>query len=154
MRKRYLLIDLPDVNVLVALFDPAHVHHEIAHEWFSEARHRSWATCPLTQSGFLRVVTNPAYPNRRLTVAEAASYLNQLITNHAETHHFFTDDTSLLDSSRFDLGAISGHRQVADLHLLGICVRFKARLVTLDQGISALTSALVRESAEILLLMP
>jgi toxin-antitoxin system PIN domain toxin len=154
MRKRYLLIDLPDVNVLVALFDPAHVHHEIAHEWFSEARHRSWATCPLTQSGFLRVVTNPAYPNRRLTVVEAASYLSQLIANHPETHHFFRDDTSLLDSSRFDLGVISGHRQVADLHFLGICVRFKARLVTLDKGISALTSALVRESAEILLLMP
>ncbi len=44
--------------------------------------------------------------------------------------------------------------QVADLHLLGICVRFKARLVTLDKGISALTHALVRDSAEILLLVP
>jgi toxin-antitoxin system PIN domain toxin len=154
MRKRRLPIDLPDVNVLVALFDPAHVHHEIAHEWFSAARHRAWATCPLTQSGFLRVVTNPAYPNRRLTVAEAASYLSQLIANHPETHHFFRDDTSLLDSSRFDLGVISGHRQVSDLHLVGICTRFKARLITLDKGISALTHALVRDSAEILLLVP
>ena len=153
MRKRRLPIDLPGVNVLVALFDPAHVHHEIAHEWFSGARHRAWATCPLTQSGFLRVVANPSYPNRRLSVAEAAYYLNQLIANHAETHHFFRDDTSLLDSSRFDLGAISGHRQVADLHLVGICARFKARLVTLDKGISALTNALVRDSAEILLLV-
>jgi len=153
MKKKRQRIDLPDVNVLVALFDPAHVHHEAAHAWFSEVRHSAWATCPLTQSGFLRVVANPSYPNRRLSVAEAAYYLNQLIANHAETHHFFRDDTSLLDSSRFDLGAISGHRQVADLHLVGICARFKARLITLDKGISALTHALVRDSAEILLLV-
>jgi toxin-antitoxin system PIN domain toxin len=153
MKKKRQRIDLPDVNVLVALFDPAHVHHEAAHAWFSEARHSAWATCPLTQSGFLRVVTSHAYPNRRLTAAEAASYLNQLIVNHAETHHFFRDDTSLLDSSRFNLGAITGHRQVTDPHLLGICVRFKARLVTLDKGITALTSALVQGSSEILLLV-
>jgi hypothetical protein len=153
MKKKRQRIDLPDVNVLVALFDPTHVHHEAAHAWFAEARRHAWATCPLTQSGFLRVVTNPAYPNRRLTVAEAASYLDQLIANHAETHHFFEDDTSLLDSSRFDLSAVTGHRQVTDLHLLGICVRFKARLVTLDKGITALTSALVQGSSEILLLV-
>jgi predicted nucleic acid-binding protein len=79
MRKKHLPIDLPDVNVLVALFEPAHVHHALAHEWFAEARHKAWATCPLTQSGFLRVVTRPAYPNRRLTLFEAAPYLRHLI---------------------------------------------------------------------------
>jgi predicted nucleic acid-binding protein len=79
MRKKHLPIDLPDVNVLVALFEPAHVHHALAHEWFAEAHHKAWATCPLTQSGFLRVVTSPAYPNRRLTLFEAASYLRHLI---------------------------------------------------------------------------
>ncbi len=154
MRKKRLQIDLPDVNVLVALFDPAHVFHAVAHEWFAEARHRAWATCPLTQSGFLRVVTSPAYPNRRLTITEAAYHLRYLIAHHAETHHFLRDETSLLDPSRFDLSMVSGHRQVTDLHLLGICLRFKARLVTFDRGIIALTSALIREPVEILLLVP
>jgi len=154
MRRRRLQIDLPDVNVLVALFEPAHVYHVVAHEWFAEARHRAWATCPLTQSGFLRVVTNPAYPNRSLTIAEAASHLRYLITHHAETHHFLRDDVSLLDSSRFNLDQLTGHRQVTDLHLLGICLRFQTRFVTFDRGIVALTSALIRESVEILLLVP
>jgi toxin-antitoxin system PIN domain toxin len=153
MRRGHPQIDLPDVNVLVALFDPAHVYHAVAHEWFAEARHRAWATCPLTQSGFLRVVTNPAYPNRSLTIAQAASHLRYLIANHPETHQFLRDDISLLDSSRFDLSQLTGHRQVTDLHLLGICLRFRARLVTFDRGIVALTSALVREPVEILLLV-
>jgi len=153
MRKTRSRIDLPDVNVLVALFDTAHVYHHIAHEWFAEARHKDWATCPLTQSGFLRVVTNPAYPNRYLTITEAAAHLRYLITTHAETHHFLYDDTSLLDTTRFDLGKLSGHRQITDLHLLGICLRFHARLVTFDRGFVVLTGA-ISKPAEILLLAP
>jgi len=152
MKKKRLPIDLPDVNVLVALFEPAHVHHVMAHAWFAEARHRAWATCPLTQSGFLRVVSSPAYPNRDLTPAEAAFHLRHLISNHAETHHFLSDETSLLDTARFDLDKLSGHRQITDLHLLGICLRFQARLVTFDRGLLALTNALVSGTVEILLL--
>jgi toxin-antitoxin system PIN domain toxin len=146
-------IDLPDVNVLVALFDPAHVFHALAHNWFAEARQRAWATCPLTQSGFLRVVTNPTYPNRHMTIVEAALHLRQLIDNHAETHYFLNDETSLLDASRFDLSRLSGYRQVTDLHLLGICSRFQARLVTFDRGVVNLTDA-ITEPIEILLLAP
>lgn len=101
---------------------------------------------------FLRVVTSPAYPNRRLTLTEAALHLRHLIANHAETHRFFYDNTSLIDSTRFDLGKLLGHRQITDLHLLGICLRFHARLVTFDKGIITLTSALVAGSVEILLL--
>jgi predicted nucleic acid-binding protein len=52
---------LLDVNVLVALFDPDHVHHEVAHDWFADNGPRGWATCPLTESGFVRVVSNPSY---------------------------------------------------------------------------------------------
>ncbi len=153
MKKTLRRIDLPDVNVLVALFDPAHVFHDLAHEWFTEARHQAWATCPLTQSGFLRVVTNPPYPNRQLTIVETAAHLRRLISNHAHTHHFLYDDTSLVDDSRFDLSKLSGHRQITDLHLLGICLRFHARLVTFDRGFIVLVSA-ISEPTEILLLSP
>ena len=51
-------VALLDVNVLVALFDPDHVHHDIAHDWFSDEGHAGWATCPLTENGFVRVVAN------------------------------------------------------------------------------------------------
>jgi toxin-antitoxin system PIN domain toxin len=151
MRKPRYKPDLPDVNVLVALFDPAHVHHIAAHEWFAEARHKAWATCPLTQSSFLRIVSNPAYPNRNFTPEQAASYLRQLIANHPETHRFVKDETSLLDTSRYNLSRLGGHRQITDLHLLGVCLRARARLVTFDKGYINLAAA-VLSPVEILLL--
>jgi uncharacterized protein len=54
-------VALLDVNVLVALFDPDHVHHEAAHGWFAANRAAGWATCPLTENGLIRVLSNPAY---------------------------------------------------------------------------------------------
>ena len=54
-------VALLDINVLVALFDPEHAHHEAAHEWFAANRATGWATCPLTENGFVRVLSNPAY---------------------------------------------------------------------------------------------
>ena len=69
------VIHLLDVNVLVALFDPSHIHHEAAHAWFGPRREEGWATCPLTENGMVRVLSNPAYPGRRTTVADAVSRL-------------------------------------------------------------------------------
>ncbi|HEY7215024.1 MAG TPA: hypothetical protein VIC28_10365 [Thermoanaerobaculia bacterium] len=55
------MVALLDVNVLVALFDPDHVHHEAAHTWFAAHRGAGWATCPLTENGLIRILSNPAY---------------------------------------------------------------------------------------------
>jgi predicted nucleic acid-binding protein len=54
-------IALLDINVLVALFDADHVHHDFAHDWFTDHHERGWATCPITENGFIRVVSNPKY---------------------------------------------------------------------------------------------
>ena len=62
------MIALLDVNVLVALFDPAHLHHEAAHVWFGRNRSRRWATCPLTENALVRVLSNPSYPGRCTTI--------------------------------------------------------------------------------------
>lgn len=63
------MVHLLEVNVLVALFDPTHLHHEAAHHWFEQAREYGWATRPLTENGFLRVLSDPTDPGRRTTVA-------------------------------------------------------------------------------------
>lgn len=152
MKKKQSNPDLPDVNVLVALFDSAHIHHEMAHNWFAHARVHAWATCPLTQSGFLRVVSNPSYPNISLSPTEAAAYLRMIIDNHRKTHVFLHDDTQLCDDALFDLSALYGYRQLTDLHLIGICSRHGCRLVTFDRGIQSTMSALRSGTVEILLL--
>lgn len=69
------MISLPDVNALVALFDPHHVHHTAIHGWFAENREEGWATCPLTENGLIRIVSNPKYPGRKTTVTDAVERL-------------------------------------------------------------------------------
>jgi predicted nucleic acid-binding protein len=54
---------LLDVNVIIALIDPAHVRNRDALAWFASTGHKSWATCPLTENAVLRIVGSPSYPN-------------------------------------------------------------------------------------------
>ena len=126
-------IALLDVNVLVALHDPAHPNHEDAHRWFGRNRKRGWATCPVTVNGCVRVLSNPAYPTVAATPAEAASRLRILCAG--PDHEFWSDSVSLLDESLFRPQAITGHQQITDIYLLGLAVRHGGRLATFDRSI-------------------
>jgi len=128
-RRRYLL----DVNVLLALFDPTHIHHDPAHDWFGTSGQEAWATCPLTENGFVRVLSNPAYAGRRTTVADALARLGEF-TQHAG-HSFWRDDISLSDGTRIDRRHLSGHREVTDAYLLALAVHHSGTLVTFDRGL-------------------
>ena len=108
---------LLDVNLLIALFDPDHVHHEAAHAWFGTHRSSGWATCPPSAE-------RPAEVARRL-----ASFRN------SGDHVFWPDDVSLCDSRVFDLSV--GHRHLTDVYLLALAVRRDGRLATLDRTIPA-----------------
>jgi toxin-antitoxin system PIN domain toxin len=125
------VIALLDVNLLVALFDPEHVHHDVAHDWFAEDC-RGWASCPLTENGALRVLASPTR-ELRMPLVECASLLRRLCDHSA--HHFWADDVSLLDSSVIDAAAIRGHKQLADVYLLALGVKHGGRFVTLDRGV-------------------
>lgn len=118
-----------DVNVLVALAWPNHVHHALAHAWFGEHRAAGWATCPITESGFVRVSSNPAVPHA-VTPAEALSLLGRM--RDVEGHTFLDDDTSLAVSPHVDRGRIVTHGLVTDAHLLAVARRHQARVATLD----------------------
>jgi toxin-antitoxin system PIN domain toxin len=124
---------LLDVNVLVALHDPAHPNHEDAHRWFGRNRKRGWATCPVTVNGCVRVLSNPAYPTVTATPAEVSSRLRDLCAGPG--HEFWSDSVSLLDEALFRSQVISGHQQIADIHLLGLAVRNGGRLATFDRSI-------------------
>jgi uncharacterized protein len=87
------MVALLDVNVLIALFDPAHVHHEAAHAWLEVNRKYGWATCALTENAFVRVLSNPAYPGRGTTVGDAVLRL-QVFCSEQE-HEFWPDSISL-----------------------------------------------------------
>lgn len=124
----------PDVNVLIALFDPAHQHHAVASEAFVELGSDGWVTCPVVENGFLRVISNPSYLNA-VTLAEAASLLQAAIanTNHRRLDQFI----SLLDSDRFLPSKLVSHRQITDLYLLGMAILHDVKLITFDRNIPA-----------------
>jgi toxin-antitoxin system PIN domain toxin len=127
------VIGLPDVNVLVALAWPNHVHHGAARTWFEEHHRRGWATCPVTESGFVRVSSN-----RRVTPAatrpEAAILLLRELTA-LPGHAFWADDTSIARSRWIAAERLLGHGQVTDAHLLALTLRRQGRIVTFDGGI-------------------
>lgn len=122
-----------DVNVLIALFDPAHIHHEQAHTWLANNLEAGWATCPITQNGCIRVLSQPKYPNA-ITVSEATRRLRQAISQ--ANHEFWHDDLSIVESSHFRDDHIQSPRQLTDLYLLGLAVQHNGRLITFDRSIN------------------
>src|SRR5437016_4889027 len=126
-------IALLDVNVLIALFDPEHIHHEIAHDWFAENHRLGWATCPLTENGFLRVLGNPARGGETTRVPHLVTHLRKFCTSGH--HHFWADAVSLLDETLFNATLFRGYRQLTDIYLLGLAVKRGGRFVTFDEGV-------------------
>jgi uncharacterized protein len=126
---------LLDVNVLIALIDPTHVHHEPAHTWFGDEGRNSWASCPLTQNGALRIVSHPAYPNTPGAPSIVAEILSRLF--RLPGHVFWPDDISLLDADRFTPSALLSHKQITDTYLLGLAAAHNGKLATLDSRLSA-----------------
>ncbi|MGH9417196.1 MAG: TA system VapC family ribonuclease toxin [Terriglobales bacterium] len=141
--RRFLL----DVNVLIALLDPAHIQHETAHVWFEREGRAVWASCPLTQNGVLRVVGHRAYPSLRGGPAADAP-LRAAMTAMAE-HEFWPDEVSLLDAARVDLAGLLSAMRVTDTYLLALAAAHGGRLATLDarlrpEGVRGGVAALCR----------
>ncbi|HEY9141440.1 MAG TPA: TA system VapC family ribonuclease toxin [Bryobacteraceae bacterium] len=126
-------VGLLDVNVLIALFDPAHPNHEDAHAWFGKNRKRGWAACPLTINGCVRVLSSPAYQTVDATPGDVLVRLHALCS--ASDHHFWPDSVSLLDERLFDPRRIAGHQKITDVYLLGLAVRQRGKLITCDRSI-------------------
>ena len=122
---------LLDVNLLLALSDPMHIHHESVHRWFAGKGRQSWATCPLTENGFIRIASHPNYPNRPGDVAAVLDIFRHLC--EAPNHHFWPEDISILQILQTD--AIVTHLQITDVYLLGLAVYKSGKLATLDRRI-------------------
>ena len=121
-----------DVNVLIALLDRDHLHHARALAWLNENIDAGWASCPLTQNGCLRILSQPAYPNPIPLAAVAERLAEAAATPH---HVFWPDAISMLDGELIEWGFVLGSRQVADVYLLALAVAQDGRLVTLDRTV-------------------
>jgi toxin-antitoxin system PIN domain toxin len=129
------VVALLDINVLVALFDPAHIRHGAAHDWFGRHRARGWATCPLTENGLIRVISSAAYPGRRTSLPDAVERLQAF--RRSTGHVFWEDSISLCEASLVETTGIAGGGQLTDVYLLALAVRNGGRLATFDRRVSA-----------------
>ena len=124
---------LLDVNALVALAWPNHVHHVSAHRWFAANHRDGWATCPLTESGFVRVSSSPRATPEARTPGEALLLLRKILD--LPGHVFWPDDVSIAHEESVAPERLLGYRQVTDAHLLSLAIRRGGRLLTFDRGI-------------------
>jgi len=127
------MTSLFDVSVLLALLDAAHVHHRTAKSWLLSQENPTWASCPLTQNGFVRIISQPSYPGR-ISFEEATNLLGDACAHGS--HQFWPDDISILDKTYFDHALNHGPKQVTDAYLLALAVKRGGRLVALDRTIS------------------
>ena len=128
---------LLDTNVLIALLWPSHAHHSRAVRWFTAHRSNGWATCPFTQAGFVRIVSNVAFSRDAVTPRDAAGVL--AANTESKDHVFWPDELPLAEAIAFAGPRLVGHQQVTDAYLLGLALRRGGMLATLDERITALT---------------
>ena len=132
------MTSLLDVNVLIALAWPNHVHHTAAWAWFDAHRDEGWTTCPLTEAGFVRVSCNPSAVRHSVTLLQAITVLERLIL--LGSHTFWPLDRSIVDLPESIGARLQGYRQITDAVLLAAAMQRNGQLATLDGGMEGLVA--------------
>jgi toxin-antitoxin system PIN domain toxin len=135
---RFLL----DVNVLIALIDPAHIQHDRGHAWFAKSGKKAWASCPLTENGVLRIVGHSRYPSSLGTPAAVVELMTRFLA--LPGHEFWPDDVTLFDTKRVHGDRLLNSGQVTDTYLLALAAAHGGQLATFDR--SLVTDAVVNGS--------
>jgi uncharacterized protein len=138
---------LLDVNALIALIWEDHQFHDTMAAWFGRHAKRGWATCAITQSGFIRVMNQPALAKPGRTVAELAEVLKQNLAHPA--HRLLPLDFDFADVLACCRGGVVGHRQVTDAYLLTAAIRAGMKLLTFDSGVGTLLAGDAERRAHI-----
>lgn len=123
---------LLDINVLIALVDPAHAHHQLAGRWFRAYRASGWSTCPITENGLVRILSREGYPGGGNSVEEVREMLTTLCASPGFV--FWSDDISIRNPKLF--ASLSGSKNITDSYLLALAAQRGGRLVTFDRKLS------------------
>jgi toxin-antitoxin system PIN domain toxin len=117
---------------------PTHIHHREARSWFDRQSPKGWATCPITQLGFVRVSSNPKAIRDAVRPPEAVAVLQRLI--QLPGHRFWRDDLPVVGAGPFGALSLVGHRQVTDAYLVALAQRHDGKVATLDRGLASVLS--------------
>ena len=123
---------LLDVNALVALAWPNHQFHTEILTRLEQQPVPRWATCALTQLGFVRLSSNPKAVEVRKTPAEVVDLLAELTRDE---RHVYLGTLPTLPRVAQAFRKILGHQQVTDAYLLAVAEAHDATLLTFDQRV-------------------
>lgn len=140
-------VALLDIDILTALLWPTHEHHNVAHRWFGSRADAPWATCSLTQLGFIRIVSNPAFSRDALSPREALALLAENLAHPA--HLFWTDSLQVSPAVKEMEARLHGYKHLTDAYLLAVAHRRKGVLATFDRGLRTLAGDEFGASVEI-----
>lgn len=129
-------MNLLDVNVLLALLWPTHPDFEVADAWFRANSRAGWATCAITQSGFIRISAQKSFQHSDRTIDAIAQGLEKATTS--SSHRFLNIDFPFQMVRKICTGGVVGHRQITDAYLLTLAIKNKAKFISLDAGVRQL----------------
>jgi hypothetical protein len=127
------MIFLLDVNLLFVLHQPLHPDFMRVKRWYENRENNNISTCPMTQSGMMRLLVQGVAGLDPYTMEEARESLNHILD--LPGHVYWPDDSAYLDATRAIVARMHGHRQITDAYLLGLAIHYKGKLATLDRGI-------------------
>jgi toxin-antitoxin system PIN domain toxin len=138
---------LLDINILTALLWPTHEHHDVAHRWFGGRGNAPWATCSLTQLGFVRIVSNPAFSRDALSPMQALALLGENLAHPA--HEFWTEGLQVPPAVKGMEARLQGYKQLTDAYLMALAHRRRGVLATFDRGLRTLAGNEFSNSVEV-----
>ena len=139
---------LLDVNVLIALAWPNHVHHAAARAWFQQRRDDGWATCTLTEAGFVRVSCSPSVVGHTVGPLDAIEILANL--RRLGRHTFWALERSVVDLPGAIGSRLQGYGQISDAVLLAAAIQHGGQLATLDVGLQRLVAPSQRSAVSMI----
>jgi toxin-antitoxin system PIN domain toxin len=130
---------LLDANVFIALAWPEHAAHERTSLWFGRHARQAWATCLMTQTALVRILSNPAFSPHSLTPSGALLVLKRNV--ELPSHHFWNDSLQLGEALERIPTPLTGHQQITDAYLIALAMHNRGKLATLDRGVAQLGPA-------------
>jgi hypothetical protein len=125
--------NLLDLNVLIALTEPDHIHHGKTQKWFDSSSNQSLGICPLTEAGFVRITTSTSFQPAPHSLEQAIGIL-QVLKGHVAYSYWEIRESWVSLTAPFS-ARISGHQQITDAYLLGLAIKESGALVTFDKAI-------------------
>lgn len=143
-------MNLLDVNVLLALLWSSHPDFEVADKWFHANAKTGWATCALTQAGFIRISAQKSFRHSDRPIADIADGLDKATAG--SSHRFLKIDFPFKTVRETCTGGVVGHRQITDAYLLTLAIKNKAKFISLDAGVRQLLATELERKRHLVIL--